>query len=58
MTARFECYSSLSFIGEYLALQLASAGEGRAAEVLRAWSRSEGGLFAQAWVAATGQKAS
>jgi SAM-dependent methyltransferase len=56
MAARFECYSSLGFIGEYLALQLERAGDHPSAELLRAWSRSDGGMFAQAWVWATGRK--
>ncbi len=56
MAARFECYASLSFIGEYLALQLEREGDRESAEVFRAWSRREGGLFAQAWVSATGRK--
>ncbi len=56
MSARYECYPSLGFIGEYLALQLAQAGHTPEAATLRAWSRSEGGMFAQAWVAALGTK--
>jgi ubiquinone/menaquinone biosynthesis C-methylase UbiE len=56
MTARYECYPSLEFIGNYLALQLERAGEDRSASTLRAWSRSEGGMFAQSWVSATGRK--
>jgi len=56
MTARYECYESLDFIGEYLALQLEKAGGVREAETLRTWSHSSGGLFAQAWIAAVGQK--
>jgi SAM-dependent methyltransferase len=56
MAARFECYPSLEVIGEYLALQLDRAGDGRSAAVFRDWSRGGGGLFAQAWVSATGRK--
>ncbi len=53
MSARYECYPSLSFIGEYLALQLDRANDFELAGVLRNWSQSEGGMFAQAWVSAT-----
>ena len=56
MSARYECYPSLSFIGEYLALQLEREGDTRSAEILRAWSTNEDGLFAQAWVSAVGYK--
>lgn len=55
MSARYECYPSLAFIGEYLALQLEREGETAAADTIRAWSQTEGGLFAQAWVAAIAQ---
>jgi SAM-dependent methyltransferase len=57
MSARYECYPSLDFIGDYLAFQLERENDRPSAEILRAWSRSEGGMFAQAWVAATGIKA-
>jgi len=56
MQARYECYPSLSFIGEYLALQLRQNGFERHADTLSEWSRSSGGLFAQAWVSAIGKK--
>ena len=56
MTARYESYTSLVFIGEYLAAQLERAGSGREAETFRVWSQSPEGLFAQAWIAAVGQK--
>jgi SAM-dependent methyltransferase len=56
MAARFECYPSLEVIGEYLALQLERAGDVRSAGVFRDWSRGAGGMFAQAWVSATGRK--
>lgn len=52
MSARYECYPSLNFIGEYLALQLERAGDVDSAHVLRNWSQSEGGMFAQAWASA------
>ncbi len=56
MSARYECYSSLPMIGEYLALQLARKNEAQHAETLRQWSRSEGGMFAQCWVSCIGHK--
>lgn len=56
MTARYECYPALTFIGEYLALQLDRAGDATSAATLRAWSQSSGGLFAQCWVSAVGRK--
>jgi hypothetical protein len=56
MAARFECYPSLELIGEYLALQLERVGDDRSAGVFRDWSRGAGGMFAQAWVSATGRK--
>jgi ubiquinone/menaquinone biosynthesis C-methylase UbiE len=46
MGARYECYSSLRYIGEYLALQLEREGDAQSAEVFRKWSQSEAGLFA------------
>jgi SAM-dependent methyltransferase len=57
LSARYECYPSLELIGEYLASQLERGGETELAGALRNWICSESGLFAQAWVAATGQKA-
>jgi hypothetical protein len=57
MSARYECYPSLEIIGEYLALQLEQQGDASSASTLRAWSRSEGGMFAQAWVSAIAHKA-
>lgn len=56
MAARTECYPSLTFIGEYLALQLERAGDATSAATWRAWSQSSGGLFAQCWVSAIGRK--
>ena len=50
MSARYECYPSLEFIGEYLALQLEREGDTRSAKVFRDWSQSAGGMFAQCWV--------
>jgi hypothetical protein len=57
MAARYECYSSLGFIGEYLALQLERQGDTVSASTLREWSCSDGGMFAQAWVSAIARKA-
>lgn len=56
MAARYECYSSLTVIGEYLALQLERAGDAASAGTFRAWSRETGGMFAQCWVSAVGRK--
>lgn len=56
VSARYECYPSLQFIGEYLALQLQKNQLERQARVLREWSASEDGMFAQAWVSAVGTK--
>jgi ubiquinone/menaquinone biosynthesis C-methylase UbiE len=56
MAARYECYPSLDFIGAYLALQLERENDSRSAQTFRRWSRSEGGMFAQAWVSAVGRK--
>ncbi len=56
MSARYECYASLTFIGEYLALQLDRAGDSVSAATFRAWSRESGGMFAQCWVSAMGRK--
>ncbi len=52
MNARYECYSSLQSIGEYLAEQLDREGDKRSARVLREWSLEEGSMFAQTWVSA------
>jgi hypothetical protein len=52
MSARYECYPSLAFIGEYLALQLERAGDRQSARVFRAWSSEQGGMFAQTWISA------
>jgi hypothetical protein len=57
MAARYECYPSLEFIGNYLALQLEQQRDAASAEALRAWSQNDGGLFAQAWVSAVGRQA-
>lgn len=56
MVARYECYPSLKFIGEYLALQLHQAGHEAEAQTFRTWSQHDGGLFAQSWVSAVGRK--
>lgn len=56
MSARYECYASLTFIGEYLALQLERAGDVRSAKVFRDWSQLTGGIFAQCWVSCTARK--
>jgi len=56
LSARYECYPSLEFIGEYLALQLEQKGKHSEAETFRFWSKSDGGMFAQAWVSAIATK--
>ena len=56
MSARYECYPSQAFIGEYLALQLERKGYVQAAEVWRGWSQCEGAMFAQTWVSAVAGK--
>jgi len=56
LSARYECYPSLEFIGEYLALQLEQKGKVREATTFRNWSTSEGGMFAQAWVSGIATK--
>lgn len=56
MSARYETYSSLPTIGNYLAVQLNAAGEHDHAQVFREWANSDSGMFAQTWVAATGVK--
>lgn len=56
LTARYECYPSLEFIGEYLALQLEQKGKVHEAKTFRNWSKSDGGMFAQAWVSAIATK--
>jgi hypothetical protein len=56
MSARYECYSSLPFIGEYLALQLERAGDSLSAQTFRTWSQDVDGMFAQAWVSCPARK--
>lgn len=56
LAARYECYPSLEFIGEYLALQFEQKGIGRHASTLREWAKDSNGMFAQAWVSAIAHK--
>ena len=56
MSARYECYPSLKFIGEYLALQLEDQGDARSAATLRTWSQRKAGIFAQAWISAVARR--
>jgi len=56
MLARYECYPALDFIGEYLALQLERENDAASAAIFRSGSRSDGGMFAQAWVSVTAKK--
>ena len=53
-SASYEIYDDPVLIGDYLAAQLAAAGELAAAATLRAWARQPGALFAQAWFEAIG----
>lgn len=48
-SATYDCYQSPAFIGEYLALRLASSDAHAEAEALREWSRHPDAVFAQAW---------
>ncbi|MCA9118733.1 MAG: hypothetical protein H6822_04650 [Planctomycetaceae bacterium] len=50
MSARYEVYSSLPLIGEYLAVQLDRTGDAASAKTFRDWGEQLGGLFAQCWV--------
>ena len=56
MSARYECYPKLDFIGESLALQLDLAEMPDHAACFRQWSKSPSGMFAQSWVSAIGVK--
>lgn len=56
LKARYECYPSLDFIGEYLARQLDLAAMPAHAACLRNWSSLPAGMFAQCWVSAIGTK--
>ena len=56
LSARYECYPSLEFIGEYLALQLEQKDWQREANTFRNWSKSDCGMFAQSWVSAIATK--
>ncbi len=72
MSARYECYEDRGAIADYLATRIeaspgvdhsvergwASAAEVRGmAAALREWSAIPGGMFAQAWISATGRVA-
>lgn len=54
VNARYECYPSLDFIGEYLAQQLDMAKMGEHAACFRNWGTQPAGMFAQCWVSAVG----
>jgi len=55
--ARYECYESLEFIGQYLAIQLEAARMQEHSRAFLNWSNAEAGMFAQSWVSAVGRKA-
>ncbi|HZP93655.1 MAG TPA: methyltransferase domain-containing protein [Burkholderiales bacterium] len=54
--ARYENYSPLATIGDFLALNLEEAGDREHAATWRTWARGLRGMFAQAWVSAVGRK--
>ena len=56
LSARYECYSSLPLIADYLALQLEKQSDSRSAATLREWGQVEGGLFAQCWISCIAHK--
>ena len=56
MSARYECYPSLEFIGEYLAKQLDATQQPEHAACFRDWMTQAAGMFAQCWVSAIGTK--
>lgn len=56
MQARYECYPDSKLIADYLAIQLAQAGETESAAALREWAVLPWSLFAQAWVSAIAVK--
>jgi ubiquinone/menaquinone biosynthesis C-methylase UbiE len=56
VSARYECHPALSSICEYLALQLKQSEYAQHSAALVEWSKSGGGLFAQAWISAIGKK--
>ncbi len=56
MDARYEVYTSLNFIGKFLALQLEKGGELTHAQSLKNWMSESNGFFAQAWVSCVGKK--
>jgi ubiquinone/menaquinone biosynthesis C-methylase UbiE len=65
-SASYECYESLPFIGQYLVERVERSMDSvnprkrekvqRFATTLREWSRSEDGIFAQAWCEVIGTK--
>ncbi|MEO2034360.1 MAG: class I SAM-dependent methyltransferase [Planctomycetaceae bacterium] len=56
LQARYECYPSLEFISEYLALQLEQAEMSQHAACLREWRQYSPGMFAHTWVSAVGTR--
>ena len=54
LSARYECYPSLDFIGEYLAKQLDAVQLSEHARCFRNWIKQPAGMFAQCWVSAVG----
>jgi SAM-dependent methyltransferase len=56
MYARYEVYSSIDFISEYLAQQLERVGDRESATAFRSWSRTPAAMFAQCWISCVGKK--
>lgn len=56
MQARYENYSPLTTIGDFLAENHEEAGDPASAATWREWARQTNGMFAQAWVSCTGAK--
>ena len=56
MQARYENYSPLTIIGDFLAVNHEEAGDPKTAATWREWARAPNGMFAQAWVSCVGRK--
>jgi ubiquinone/menaquinone biosynthesis C-methylase UbiE len=54
--ARYENYEPLKVIADFLALNLAEAGDARHAQTWREFGRRSRGMFAQAWVSCSGRR--
>lgn len=56
MQARYENYTPLNVIGDFLAVNHEEAGDTASTAAWRAWAREPNGMFAQAWVSCVGKK--